>query len=342
MKFSNLALGAASVASVLAAPVDGSAKTKRAGKFTFTGVNESGGEFGQANLPGQLGKDYTWPNKTAIDTLRAAGLNTFRIGTMMERIIPDKLTGTINETYFSGLEDVKSHQTDNLRGSYAVIDPHNYGRYYGNIITSSADFGAWWKTVAARFKDNEKVIFDTNNEYHDMDNTLVHDLNQAAITNIRAAGATTQNIWIEGNSYSGAWHWIESGSGDALKNLTDPSDATGKKLFYEMHQYLDTDGSGTNEACVSTTIAAERLAVATKWLKDNNKQGVLGEIGAGANDQCVTAVKGAIQHLSDNSDAWKGALWWAAGPWWADYMYSMEPTTGKAFVTYLPVLKTFA
>ncbi|KAI8225235.1 putative endo-beta-1,4-glucanase B [Colletotrichum sp. SAR 10_99] len=306
MKFSNLALGAASVASVLAAPVDGSAKTKRAGKFTFTGVNESGGEFGQANLPGQLGKDYTWPKKTAIDTLRAAGLNTFRIGTMMERIIPDKLTGTINETYFSGLEDLVKDVTS--KGSYAVIDPHNYGRYYGNIITSSADFGAWWKTVAARFKDNEKVIFDTNNEYHDMDNTLVHDLNQAAITNIRAAGATTQNIWIEGNSYSGAWHWIESGSGDALKNLTDPSDATGKKLFYEMHQYLDTDGSGTNEACVSTTIGAERLAVATKWLKDNNKQGVLGEIGAGANDQCVTAVKGAIQHLSDNSDVWKGAL----------------------------------
>ncbi|KAJ0336709.1 hypothetical protein COL922a_007647 [Colletotrichum nupharicola] len=340
MKFSNLALGAASVASVLAAPVDGSAKTKRAGKFTFTGVNESGGEFGQANLPGQLGKDYTWPNKTAMDTLRAAGLNTFRIGTMMERIIPDQLTGTINETYFSGLEGLVKDVTS--KGSYAVIDPHNYGRYYGNIITSSADFGAWWKTVAARFKDNEKVIFDTNNEYHDMDNTLVHDLNQAAITNIRAAGATTQNIWIEGNSYSGAWHWIESGSGDALKNLTDPSDATGKKLFYEMHQYLDTDGSGTNEACVSTTIGAERLAVATKWLKDNNKQGVLGEIGAGANDQCVTAVKGAIQHLSDNSDVWKGALWWAAGPWWADYMYSMEPTTGKAFVTYLPVLKTFA
>ncbi|KAF6834680.1 cellulase [Colletotrichum plurivorum] len=341
MKFTNLALGAVSVASVLAAPVDSAAKEKRAGKFLFTGVNESGGEFGQNTLPGQLGKEYTWPNKSAIDTLRAAGLNTFRIGTMMERIIPDKLTGTINETYFSGLEDVRCRETDQYRGSYAVIDPHNYGRYYGNIITSAADFGAWWKTVAARFKDNEKVIFDTNNEYHDMDNTLVRDLNQAAIDNIRAAGATKQQIWIEGNSYSGAWHWIESGSGDALKDLKDPADSTGKLLFYEMHQYLDTDGSGTNEACVSSTIGAERLAVATKWLKDNKKQGVLGEIGAGSNEQCITAVKGALQHLSDNSDVWKGALWWAAGPWWADYMYSMEPTTGKAYQTYLPVLKSF-
>nr|XP_036576842.1 cellulase [Colletotrichum truncatum]KAF6783663.1 cellulase [Colletotrichum truncatum] len=205
MKFTNLALGAASVASVLAAPVDGASKEKRAGKFLFTGVNESGGEFGQGNLPGQLGKDYTWPDKSTIDTLRTAGLNTFRIGTMMERIIPDKLTGAINETYFSGLEDLVKDVTS--KGSYAVIDPHNYGRYYGNIITSSADFGAWWKTVAARFKDNDKVIFDTNNEYHDMDNSLVRDLNQAAIDNIRAAGATKQHIWIEGNSYSGAWHW---------------------------------------------------------------------------------------------------------------------------------------
>ncbi|TEA22580.1 putative endo-beta-1,4-glucanase B [Colletotrichum sidae] len=335
MKFSDLALGALSVASVLAAPC-----SKRSGKLLFTGVNESGGEFGQKILPGQFGKEYTWPNKTAIDTLRTAGLNTFRIGTLMERIIPGKLTGTINETYFSGLEDLVKDITS--KGSYAVIDTHNYGRYNGEIITSSADFGAWWKTVAARFKDNDKVIFDTNNEYHDMENSLIHDLNQAAITNIRAAGATKQNIWIEGNSYSGAWHWIESGSGDALKDLTDPADPTGKLLFYEMHQYLDTDGSGTNEACVSGTIGAERLAVATKWLKDNKKQGVLGEIGAGGNDQCITAVKGALQHLADNSDVWKGVLWWAAGPWWADYMYSMEPETGKAYTTYLPILKTFA
>ncbi|EFQ31119.1 cellulase [Colletotrichum graminicola] len=341
MKFSSISLGIASVVSVLAAPMDG-AKEKRAGKLEFVGANESGGEFGQKNLPGQLGKDYTWPNKTAIDILRSQGLNTFRIGTMMERITPDKLTNKINEDYFSGVEDARVINDVTSKGSYAIFDPHNYGRYYGNIITSPTDFGAWWKTVAARFKDNDKVIFDTNNEYHDMDNSLVRDLNQAAIDNIRAAGATKQMIWIEGNAYSGAWHWIESGTGDALKNLSDPTDASGKLLYYEMHQYLDSDGSGTNEDCVSSTVGAERLAIATKWLKDNNKQGVIGEIGAGANTQCQEAVKGALQHLADNSEQWKGVVWWAAGPWWADYIYSMEPTTGKAYTTYLPILKTFA
>lgn len=50
-----------------------------------------------------------------------------------------------------------------------------------------------------------------------------------------------------------------------------------------MHQYLDSDGSGTNATCVSSTIGAERIADATNWLKTNNKKGFLGEMGAGSN-----------------------------------------------------------
>lgn len=41
-----------------------------------------------------------------------------------------------------------------------------------------------------------------------MDNTLVAQLNQAAINGIRAAGATSQYIFVEGNSYTGAWTWV--------------------------------------------------------------------------------------------------------------------------------------
>jgi len=82
------------------------------------------------------------------------------------------------------------------------------GRYYDKVITDTAGFRAWWKTAATLFKGNAKVIFDTNNEYHDMDNGLVARLNQAAIDGIRDAGATTQWIFVEGNSWSGAWHWV--------------------------------------------------------------------------------------------------------------------------------------
>jgi endoglucanase len=50
-----------------------------------------------------------------------------------------------------------------------------------------------------------------------------------------------------------------------------------------MHQYLDSDSSGTSADCTSETIGAERVAAATAWLKQNNLRGVLGEFGGGSN-----------------------------------------------------------
>ncbi|RBR19833.1 uncharacterized protein FIESC28_05439 [Fusarium coffeatum] len=332
MRFTDLLLASAGATLALAAP---STEKRAAGKFLFTGANEAGGEFGEKNLPGKLDKDYTWPSTKSIDTLASTGMNTFRVGFLMERMTPGGITGAIDETYFKGLENVVKHITS--KGNYAVIDPHNYGRFNGNIITSTADFSAWWSKVAKRFANNKYVIFDTNNEYHDMENSLVADLNQAAINAIRKAGATSQYIFVEGNSWTGAHSWVSSGTGEAMKNLKDPQD----KIVYQMHQYLDSDSSGTHEACVSATIGAERLKTATKWLKDNKKKGIIGETAAGANSQCIEALKGELQHLHDNSDVWTGWMYWAAGPWWGDYMYSMEPADGISYKKVLPEIKKF-
>jgi endoglucanase len=145
-----------------------------------------------------------------------------------------------------------------------------------------------------------------------MDQQLVFNLNQAAIDGIRAAGATKQYITPEGNSWTGAWTWISSGNGASLVSLTDPSN----KLVYQMHQYLDSDGSGTSATCVSSTIFSGRLAAATKWLKDNKKMGVIGEFAGGNNDVCIAALKDGLKYLQTNGDVWMGAIWWAAGPWW--------------------------
>ena len=67
MRFLNVLLGAATAATVLAAPAGQSAVQKRKSKFQFTGVSESGGEFGEAHVPGQLDKDYVWPAHASID-----------------------------------------------------------------------------------------------------------------------------------------------------------------------------------------------------------------------------------------------------------------------------------
>lgn len=169
-----------------------------------------------------------------------------------------------------------------------------------------------------------------------MDESLVVSLNQAAIDAIRGTGATSQYVFVEGNSYTGAWTWATQN--DDMKTLTDSSD----KLVYEMHQYLDSDGSGTSADCVSSTIGQERLESATAWLQQNNKVGFIGEFAGGANDVCKTAVTGMLDYMVQNSDVWLGATWWAAGPWWGDYIFSLEPSSGVAYSSYLPILQAYA
>lgn len=233
----------------------------------------------------------------------------------MERLTPNKLDAPLDPLYLGNLTEQINYITS--KGAYAMVQPHNYGRFYGNIITDTAGFKTWWKNVAAVYKSNPLVVFDTNNEYHDMDQKLVFDLNQAAIDGIRAAGATTQYITPEGNSWTGAWTWVSSGNGASLVALKDPQN----KLVYQMHQYLDVDGSGTHDTCVSSTIFKERLQAATEWLKTNKLKGVIGEFAAGDNDVCMDALKGGLSYLQENSDVWLGAIWWAAGPWWGDVSY---------------------
>lgn len=169
-----------------------------------------------------------------------------------------------------------------------------------------------------------------------MDQTLVLNLNQAAITAIRGAGATSQYIFAEGNSWTGAWTW--NTTNDNLKGLKDPNN----KLVYEMHQYLDSDGSGTSGTCVSSTIGVDRVVGATNWLRANGKLGVLGEFAGGPNSQCLSAVTGLLDHLKANSDVWQGAMWWAAGPWWPASTYSsFEPPSGTAYQYYDSLLKKY-
>jgi hypothetical protein len=77
MKLVEILVTASTIAgAILAAPAPTDKKDKRAKKFQFVGVNESGAEFGNTALPGQLGKDYTWPDQNAINV--SASLNIHR------------------------------------------------------------------------------------------------------------------------------------------------------------------------------------------------------------------------------------------------------------------------
>jgi endoglucanase len=176
-----------------------------------------------------------------------------------------------------------------------------------------------------------------------MEQGMVVRLNQAAIDGIRSTGAK-QIIHVEGNHWSGAWSWTTrqfnnrgQTNAESMLNLKDPQN----KLVYHMHQYLDTDGSGSHKECVSRTIGAERLREATAWLKKNKKVAFLGEFAGGDNAQCKAAVEGMLRYMQQNSDVWRGWAWWSAGPWWGPYMFSLEPKDGQAYKPYLDLIMKY-
>ncbi|ROV95607.1 hypothetical protein VSDG_05279 [Cytospora chrysosperma] len=310
------------------------AATSAAG-FKWIGVDQSGAEFGTGKYPGTWGVDYIFPENSSLQTLMGQGFNIFRVPFMMERMLStNSLTSPLATAYLANYTGTINYITS--AGAYAVVDPHNFGRFYDSIITDTAGFQTFWENLAGVYKSNPKVIFDTNNEYHEEDQTLVLELNQAAIDGIRAAGATSQYIFVEGNSWSGAWTWETVN--DNLSALTDPEDL----IIYEMHQYLDSDGSGTSDTCVSSTIGEERVTSATSWLRTNGKLGIIGEFAGGSNSVCKSAITGMLDYMEKNSDVWLGALWWGGGPWWGDYIYSFEPPSGTAYTTYGGLLASYA
>lgn len=49
------------------------------------------------------------------------------------------------------------------KGAYAIIDIHNYGRWNSGVIgvdgPSNADFARLWSLLAAKYANNDKVMF---------------------------------------------------------------------------------------------------------------------------------------------------------------------------------------
>ena len=161
MLFLEIFVGILATGSAAAFPAveDNSASTvKRASKFQWVGTNQAGAEFGNLDLPGTLGKHYTWPVHSSIDVSyheEPVGLQADSISdpdgqgfqylsnrvhdvippallykptltSPRERLVPDKLTGSLNPAYSQSLQSIVQYVTG--KGAYAVLDPHNFGK----------------------------------------------------------------------------------------------------------------------------------------------------------------------------------------------------------------------
>ena len=103
---------------------------------------------------------------------------------------------------------------------------------------------------------------------------------QAAVTAIRTAGATTQMILLPGNDFTGAQTFISNGSAGNLSTVKN-LDGSNTSLIFDVHKYLDVDGSGTHIDCTSNHIEDTFVPLAA-FLKTNGRTAILSETGGGS------------------------------------------------------------
>jgi endoglucanase len=311
----------------------------------YTGVSLAGADFGDSHLPGTYGQnaDYVYPNANEVNYFVGKGLNTFRLPFRWERL-QRTMNGAFDATEFSRLDAVVTAATN--AGAFVVLDPHNYARYFpnpvgnnssaGNIIGSAqvpnSAFGDFWTKLATAYKGNNHVIFDLMNEPNTMSTEQWTAAANTGIQAIRNAGASNL-ILVPGNAWTGAHSWTENWYGTAnsvaMLNIVDP----GNNFAFDVHQYLDSNYSGTSASIVSATDGRTQLMNFTNWLHANNRRGFLGEfaaansmIGTGASQIGDEAINNMLGYMEANSDVWMGWTWWAAGPKWGNYLFTLEPT----------------
>jgi endoglucanase len=323
------------------------ASTSRA-DIQYAGVNLSGAEFGQNVLPGTFGVNYTWPTTAEITYYQSKGMNFIRLPFRWERLQHTN-SAVLDPTELGRMNAFVTAATS--QGMYVLLDPHNFMRYYPNPANnyeqatiglvgdysgstcSNADFSNFWYQVAAIYKTNDRVFFGLNNEPDTMPETSLVTSENIAIAAIRAAGATNL-IFVPGNRWTGAWTWSQSDSDGAANSvamlgIVDPDN----NFVYEVHQYLDSDGSGTHTNIVSVDIGWQRLTNFTAWARANNVKGFLGEYavpgdiigGSGIGGQALTNM---LNYIQTNSDVWLGWSYWGGGPWWGSDplpLFPIEP-----------------
>ncbi|PVH72965.1 glycoside hydrolase family 5 protein [Cadophora sp. DSE1049] len=281
------------------------------------------------------------------------GLNIFRMPVSWQFLINSNTlaSGPGNNTARSAtgtLDVANANKYDLLvkaclaTGAHCAIDIHNYARFEGKIIgqggPSNADFANLWSQIATKYANESKVVFGLMNEPHDIpDMRLWAESVQAAVTAIRAAGATTQMILLPGNDFTGAQTFVSNGSAGNLSTVHNP-DGSNTSLIFDVHKYLDVDGSGQHLECVSNHIEDTFMPLAS-FLTANKRMAILSETGGGNSPSCLTNVCNMLMFINANPDAYLGYVGWSAGGFDTKYNLTETPFGSAGNFTDQPVVK---
>jgi endoglucanase len=140
------------------------------------------------------------------------------------------------------------------------------------------------------------------------------------LTRTLRAQKINNRLLVPGTNWTGAHSWYGSGNAAEAEKFTDP----GNNFAFEVHQYLDSDSSGTKAACKPG--AATRVDAVIKWAESRKVNLFVGEMGGSGDPSCAVEYPAMIAALNKSPAviAWTA---WGGGKWWAEsYIFRMAPT----------------
>lgn len=332
--------------------------------WDFVGINLSGLEFGKSIAPSVI------PNLSEADAMSPLsdlaevksfinmGINTVRLPLSWGFLQLDGAgLGEINQDYYQSY--VKPLlQTLTSAHVYAMVDLHAYMRYseFGQAYSGCGAEGAcpdgvkvldpkayvdvWTKLVALMKADSSidmnYIMLDLVNEPVDVDAQTVFSIQAQVIKALRQQGYQGY-ILVEGTAWTGLHAWTESGNASAFsrENFAKAGINDLSKIMINVHQYLDSDYSGTKDQCStnlnSTGPAGYNLEEFAEYLQRNQMKAMITEFGAG-NDQatCRVAITGLLNFMKDHSArngnaGFVGWTIWSAGHGWGHYRLRVTP-----------------
>jgi endoglucanase len=320
------------------------------GTFTpisYKGVNIIGGE---SQYPTTNAYNYVYPGNKEIDYFAGKGFGMIRMSVSARRLQPasygplDPANRTDEPpngyvTYPAGsqtnlLEIKRVLDHAYAKNMYVMIEPHDYGYIYDTLTSTNrligrdaeatAQFADWWTRIATKFKNYPNAIFNLINEPHDQ---TAAEWKTGAVAAINAiAGVTTaQLVAIPGTYWTSAYHWTRDSGNDTAWGTYAPP--TGLQIAFDMHQYLDSDHSGTHVPCV-VGIGSSSLTNATTWAGSHGFKIILGEVGWSTDATCPPEATTFMSYITNNADVWLGWTYFNGGSsvFYGSYGYGVVPT----------------
>ena len=342
--------------------------------WQFNGINLAGLEFSDSInptvIPNLSAQDEASENSDLSETSQfiQQGVNTVRVPVRWGYLQLDGPgQGDIYLDYYNNyvrptLQSLTSAKV------HTIVDLHAYMRYAefgkqhagcsaegpcpdGTLITDSNAYQDIWSKLYALMKNDPKInqdylMLDLVNEPVGVPNDKVLSIQTDVIKMLRQQGFKGY-ILVEGNSWTGLHSWTtyqwlgEDGTPYTNASLfsRDNFKKAGvsdlSKILINVHQYLDSDYSGTHDTCLqdlsTTGVDGFNLNAFIDYLQQNQLKAIVTEFGTGRNaSSCRAPLTTFMNYLKDNSAQGKNygfAGWtiWSTGHGWGDYNLRVTP-----------------